>query len=98
MDCSDFGDIAIDVISVIREGHLDGLKSWLVDYDKSEGESKENKRKEVSYLFFGVFFLLLISKLFGESSWGSNMSGLLWAIDIEDKSVCSLFQSVSLIL
>lgn len=47
---TDFGDIAVDVMSVIREGNLDGLQQWVAEYCKSDAEGKESKKKEVRLL------------------------------------------------
>jgi hypothetical protein len=47
MDVQDFGDIAVDVMSVIREGNITTLQEWLLEYQKNDEETKDQKRSEV---------------------------------------------------
>jgi ankyrin repeat protein len=66
----DFGDFAVDIISLIREGNVLSVKNWISQALAADTETKSQKMKEV----YGT-----------ENNWGCNMSGLIWAIDIEDK-------------
>jgi len=74
------GEFLIDIISSIREGNIPTVKNWIAEYTAVDSDSKAIKRKEV----------------FGESSWGGNMSGLIWAIDIPEQQVAREMSSLLL--
>lgn len=61
----------IDAISAIRDGNTELIKTWIAEYLRADKDSKEQKKREILGL---------------ETSWGGNMSGLIWALDIPDQN------------